>query len=153
MANGAAYVAPYDAVALAAGTAKTVVNVINASNALVRVVEFSVSLDGTDATKTCLVELCKSTQAAAGTATSVTIAQTYGPTRTVQATASKTYTTEPTVLTPLKRWRISSAAGSLTVQFPLGREFEQTTSANGIALRLTSTGACNADGHIEFEEG
>lgn len=150
---GAAYSAVYDAVPLLASTAKTVINVINASNALVRLVEFSVNLDGTDATKTCLIELCKSTQATAGTGSAVTLVQTYGPTRAAQSSAVKGYGTDPTVLTVIKRWRISSAAGSFTAQFPLGREAEQITSANSICLRLTSTGAVNADGYIEFEEG
>lgn len=153
MASGAGYSAIYDTVALAASTAKTVVSVVNASNSLLRIVEFSVSLDGTDATKTCLIELCKSTQATAGTSSAVTLVQTYGPTRTAQATAAKNYTVEPTVLTVIKRWRISAAAGSFTAQFPLSRETEQITSANGLCIRLTSTGACNADGYIEFEEG
>lgn len=153
MASGAGYSATYDAVPLAASTAKTVVNVVNATNSLLRLVELSVSLDGTDATKTCLIELCKSTQATAGSSSPVTLVQTYGPARTAQATAAKTYIVEPTALTVIKRWRISAAAGSFTVQNPLGRETEQITSANAICLRLTSTGACNADGYIEFEEG
>lgn len=150
---GAGYSANYDAVALAANTAKTVVNVVNAANSLMRLVEFSVNLDGTDATKTCLIELCRSTQATAGTSSGVTLVQTYGPTRTAQSSAAKAYSVEPTVLTVLKRWRISAAAGSFTVQFPLGRETEQISSSNGICIRLNSTGACNADGYIEFEEG
>lgn len=141
-------------IALSAATAKTILNVIAASNSLVRITEMSVSFDGATATATPVtVELCKSTQGAAGTSTSHTIAQVRGPTRTVQATAARNYTAEPTTLTVLKRWLVPAFNGLLVIQFPLGREPEQVTSANGLCLRCTAPATVNAQGYLEFEEG
>ena len=141
-------------VALSAATAKTVLNVVAASNALFRLIEFSVSFDGTSSTATpVLVELCYSTQAGNGTgSSSVTIAQTGGPTRTVQATSNKNYSTEPTTLTTWKRWRVHPQTG-ITMQFPLGREPEETVTADALCLRLTAAASVNAQAYMEFEEG
>jgi hypothetical protein len=141
-------------IALSAATAKTILNFINASNGLIRVVELSVSFDGTSATaEPVTVELCSSTQAGAGTSTSHTIAQTGGPTRTVQGTAARNYTAEPTTLTALKRWLVRADGGCLIIQFPLGREPEQVTTADALALRCTAPATVNAQGYMEVEEG
>lgn len=143
-------------IALVAATAKTIMNVINAANSLIRLIEFSVSFDGVTASAEPVeVELGLSTQAGAGSgSTSHTILQTGGPLRTVQATAQRDYaTTEPTVITILKRWRVRADGGLLVVQFPLGREPEQTATADGLLLRLTAAAAVNVYGYMEFEEG
>lgn len=141
-------------IALTAATAKTIMNIVNAANSLVRLTEFSVSFDGTSATaEPVAVELCLSTQATAGTSTSHTIVQIGGPTRTVQASAARNYSAEPTVLTVIKRWLVRADGGLLHVQFPLGREPEQTTTADGLLIRCTAPAAVNVQGHMEFEEG
>lgn len=141
-------------VALSAATAKTILNVIAASNALVRVVEIGVSFDGTTSSaEPVTVELGFCTQAGAGTSTSHTIVQTGGPTRTVQATAQRNYTAEPTVITAFKRWLVRADGGLLVVQFPLGREPEQITTADGVLIRCTAPATVNVQGYIEFEEG
>lgn len=141
-------------IALAAATAKTIMNIINATNGLIRLCEFAVSFDGVTATAEAVtVELCSSTQATAGTTTSHTIAQCRGPVRTVQATAARNYTVEPTVLTVLKRWLVTPFAGCLVVQFPLGREPEQVTTADGLCIRCTAPAIVNVQGYMEFEEG
>lgn len=141
-------------VSLSAATAKTILNIINGTNALIRIIELSVSFDGTSSTATpVVVELCKSTQAGNGTgSSSVTIVQSGGPTRTVQATAAKNYSTEPTTLTTIKRWRVHPQTGIL-LQEPLGREDSQTASANALALRITAAAAVNAQAYVIFEEG
>lgn len=143
------------AIALTAATAKTVWNVINAANSLIKIVEFSVSFDGvTSSGVPALVELCSSTQATAGTpGSSPTPTQIRGPLRTVQATAGVNYSAEPTVLTPLKEWLIPVFNGSWTMQFPLGREPEQITTADALLLRITAPAAVNCRGYLEFEEG
>lgn len=150
----AGYVAETTAdVALTAATAKTILSVINASNGLIRIVEMSVSFDGTSATaEPVTVELCSSTQATAGTNTSHTIVQSRGPTRTVQATAARNYTAEPTTLTVIKQWLVHPQTG-ITVQFPLGREPEQVVTADAICIRCTAPAGVNARAHLEFEEG
>lgn len=140
-------------VSLSAATAKTVLNVVNASNELLRFVELGVSFDGTSSTaEPVTVELVKSTQATAGTSTAHTIVQVGGPTRTVRATAARNYSAEPTVLTVVKRWLVHPQTG-LTVSFPLGREPEQVTSANAMGIRCTAPATVNVQAYIEFEEG
>lgn len=141
-------------VALSAATAKTVVNWINGANAISRVVELGVSFDGVTSTaEPVTVELCSSTQATAGTSTSHTIAQSGGPTRTAQGTAQRNYTAEPTALTALKRWLVRPDGGLLIVQFPLGREPEQVTTADGLCLRCTAPATVNVQAYMEVEEG
>lgn len=140
-------------VALSAATAKTILAVINAANSLIRICELSVSFDGTSGTaEPVTVELCSSTQATAGTSTSQTPVQCRGPTRTVQASGARNYTAEPTVLTVLKRWLVHPQTG-LIIQFPLGREPEQVTTADALCIRCTAPATVNAQGYIEFEEG
>lgn len=140
-------------VALSAATAKTILSVINAANSLIRICELSVSFDGTSGTaEPVTVELCSSTQATAGTSTSQTPVQCRGPTRTVQATGARNYTAEPTVLTVLKRWLVHPQTG-LVIQFPLGREPEQVTTADAMCIRCTAPATVNAQAYIEFEEG
>lgn len=140
-------------VALSAATAKTILSVINAANSLIRIVEFGVSFDGTSSTaEPVTVELCYSTQAGAGTSTSHTITQVRGPTRTVQATAARNYTAEPTTLTVWKRWLVHPQAG-IVVQFPLGREPECTVTSDALCLRCTAPATVNVQAYIEFEEG
>lgn len=150
----AGYVAETTAdVALSAATAKTILNVINAANGLIRIVELGVSFDGVSSTaEPVTVELCSSTQATAGTSTSHTIVQTRGPTRTVQATAARNYTAEPTTLTVIRRWLVHPQSG-IVIQFPLGREPEQVTTADGLCIRCTAPATVNAQAYIEFEEG
>ncbi|HEU4603744.1 MAG TPA: hypothetical protein VFS24_17345 [Steroidobacteraceae bacterium] len=140
-------------IALSASTAKTVLSVINAANSLIRIVEFALSFDGTSGTATpALIELCYSTQAGVGASTSTTPQQVRGPTRTVQASGARNYTSEPTVLTTWKRWLVHPQTG-IIVQFPLGREPECVVTADALCLRCTAAASVNVAGYIEFEEG
>jgi hypothetical protein len=140
-------------IALTAATAKTILSVINAANSVVRIIELSVSFDGVSASaEPVTIELMLSTEAGAGTATTHTIVQSGGPTRTAQATAKRNFTAEPTTLTAIKRWLVHPQAG-LTIQFPLGREPEQVTTADAIVVRVTAPAAVNCQGYMEFEEG
>lgn len=140
-------------VALAAATAKTVLSAINAANGLIRIPELSVSFDGTSSTaEPVTVELCSSTEATAGTGTAHTIVQCRGAARTAQFTAKRAFTAEPTVLTVLKRWLVHPQTG-ITVPAPLGREPEQTTTADALVLRCTAPAAVNCQAYMEVEEG
>ena len=141
-------------VALVAATAKTILSYINAANGIARVIELSVSFDGVTATaEPVTVELCSSTEATTGTATSHTMAQTGGPTRTVQGTAKRAFSAEPTVLTVLKRWLVPAFNGLFVLQFPLGREPEQVVTADALVVRCTAPAAVNVQGYMEIEEG
>lgn len=140
------------AVALTAATSKTILAVIAAANAPLRITELGVSFDGVSASAVPVtIELCKSTQAGAGTTTSQTPVQIRGATRTVQAAGARNYSAEPTVLTTIKRWLVHPQSG-MAIQFPLGREPEQLGGA-ALCLRVTAAATVNAQGYIEFEEG
>lgn len=139
----------------AAGTPKTFLNVIAAANRRFMITELGIGFVGvTAAAKPVLVELVSSTQATAGTSSAVTPrAIVVSNASTVQSTAAKTYTVEPTVLTPVREWLVHPQA-PLVVQFPLGRE-AISAIAGGLALRVTfATGETTVNGraYIEFEE-
>jgi hypothetical protein len=137
----------------AAATAKSILNAIAATGKVLRITELGISLDATP-TEPVLVELCRSTQATAGTSTAVTPRQSGGnPNATVGATAAKNYSAEPTVLTPIREWTLADKA-PLVIQFPLGREPE-SLDGDGLVLRLTNpTGTSpSARAYIEFCEG
>jgi len=140
-------------VALVAATAKSILSIINAANGLIRITEAAVSFDGTSGTaEPVTVELCSSTEAGAGTATSHTIVQCRGPARTVQATAKRNFTAEPSVLTVVRRWLVHPQTG-IIYPLPLGREVEQIVTADAIVLRCTAPAGVNVQSHMEFEEG
>jgi hypothetical protein len=140
-------------IALSAATAKSILSVICAANSPVKLIEIGVGFDGISGTaEPVTVELCSSTEATAGTATSHTIAQTGGVPRTAQASGKRNFTVEPTVLTVLKRWLVHPQSG-MVLQFPLGREPMQTTTSDALVLRCTAPAAVNAQGYLEFEEG
>jgi hypothetical protein len=118
-------------IALAAATAKTILNVINGTNTITRLCEFGVSFDGVTPTAVpVVVELCYSTQ----------------------ALGSRNYTAEPTALTVWKRWLVPAFNGSMVLPFPLGREPEQIVTADGLALRCTAPAIVNVQAYLEFEE-
>lgn len=140
-------------VALTAATKKTILSVIAGANALIRLVEFGVSFDGTSATaEPVTVELEGSTEAGAGTSTTQNPVQMRGPTRTVQASGKRNFTAQPSALTAWKRWLVHPQTG-IEMQYPLGREPEQITTADAIVLSCTAPATVNAQGYIEFEEG
>lgn len=140
-------------IALSAATAKSVLSVICAANSPVKIVEIGVSFDGiSSVAEPVTVELCSSTEAGAGTATSHTIAQTGGVPRTAQASAKRNFSAEPTTLTVLKRWLVHPQTG-MVLQFPLGREPMQTTTSDALVLRCTAPAAVNVQAYLEFEEG
>lgn len=157
MARAPAFVAVAQGVtAAAAGTAKTMLNVIAASNRRFVVTEIGVGFIGASGSaKPVLVELCTSTQAGAGSgSSSVTPAAVdAGDATTVQATANKGFTSEPTAYTVIRSWRVHPQAG-FVIQFPLGRE-PGPDVAKAMAIRVTfETGetTTNVDCYLEFEE-
>ncbi|WP_066373946.1 hypothetical protein [Herbidospora mongoliensis] len=140
-------------IALSAATAKTVLSYIAGSNAPFKIIELEIGFDGTSPTAEAVtVELCKSTEAGAGTATSHTVQTAGGTPRTAQGTGKRNFTAEPTVLTVIKRWLVHPQTGR-TWQFPLGREPQQTTSGQAYVVRCTAPAACNVQGYVEVEEG
>jgi hypothetical protein len=144
------------AIALTAATAKTILNIINGTNAITRLTAFHIGFDGVTPTAVpVLVEIGYCTQASAGTPTGGTFTPTQvrGPTRTPQALGSRNYSAEPTVITSWFPFLFPAFNGSVIMQFPLGREPEQIVTADGLLLRCTAPAAVNVRGWLEFEEG
>lgn len=153
--TGYAVTSGTSAVALAAATAKTIVNLIAGSAVGIHVVEFGISFDGVTASAVpVLVELCQSTQATAGTSTGGTVNQLRGRVQSSGITAGVAYSAEATVLTPVKQWLVTPNGGLLVIQSPLGREGETDLSGGtikGIALRCTAPAIVNTRAYMEFE--
>lgn len=157
MATGYTFSTGTTAIALTAGTAKTVLLLLPGSK-LLTLCEFGVFFDGVTPTAVpVLVELCGFTMAGAGAGqTSVTAQQIRGDANeTLVAAANYGYTTEPTVAVVLKQWLVSPTSG-LIIQSPLGREVlstvAATTARKGIGLRLTAPAGVNARAYMEAEE-
>ncbi len=130
-------------------TPRTVLTVIAGSGQSVRAFRVGIGFDGvTSSDGPAKVELCSSTQATAGSSTSVTPVLTSGL-GTVQATAAKAYTAEPTVLTLLEMWMVDPNKGSLIL--PL-EEYPQTPVAGGLCLRVTSAANVNCHASIACGE-
>lgn len=149
------------AFAVAAG-AKTLINLISGATAAPPVLtEFGVSTDGvTSSAVPMLLELCYSTQAAAGTpgtvGTATQIRGWAGVGVASGVTVAGQYSAEPTVLVAVKQWYVPAFMGLFVIQFPLGREaagFDTaSTSGKGIALRVSAPAAVNVRGYIEWDE-
>ena len=139
--------------------AKTLLNVISGTTNPPIITEFSVSFDGVTATAVpALVEMCSSTQGAAGTPGTIgTVSQIRGyPSFTPVTTVSGQYTAEPTTLVVIKQWLVAAFMGTLVVQWPLGREAQgivtAATAMKGIAFRVSAPAAVNCRGYVEWEE-
>jgi hypothetical protein len=155
MASGYTIVA---GAALSAATAKSAVNLISSATKSSRIVEIGVSFDGvTSSAVPVLVELCSSTQGAAGTCTAFTPLLIRGlSTDAASFTAGINYTVEPTTLVVIKHWYISPLTG-VVLPYPLGREAEGVSTAatarKGMVLRLTAPAIVNYKVFFEVEEG
>lgn len=144
------------ATALSAATAKTVVNLIAGANDVPLLTELSIGFDGVTASAVpVLVDLCYSTQGAAGTPGA-------SPTPTLirgkgasGSTSGIDYSAEPTTLTAFKHWLITPNGGLLVLQFPLGREPLGDASGGtnkAMALRANAPAVVNTRAYLEFEE-
>lgn len=138
-------------VSLSAATAKTVLNAIAHANFGIDLRSIEIAFDGVTASnEPVLVEICSSTQATAGTSTSVTPAQVYGRVIAAGFTAAKNYSAEPTVLTVIDEFSLSPNGGLVIRDWPLGEGFDQDVS-DGIALRLTAPQTCSVRATMKIE--
>jgi hypothetical protein len=142
------------AVGLTAATAKTILGAKSHANFGLDLIEFALAFDGvTAANSPVLVELCYATFAtnSPGTnSTSVTPAQMYGRALTVGFTAAKTWTTEPTVLTPIKELQVTPNGGVFEWAYPLGQS-PDTALAEGLVIRCTAAQTVNVRASMTFE--
>lgn len=155
----AIYVARVHGITLPGTAARTIVQVVAGATKRVKIKEFGISFDGTDATKTpVLVDLIR--QTSAGTTSS---AVTLGLNDTVLEAAVATAIQNPTGGEPtdagtgaifLRSYYVSPAAGLFVMQFPLGDEPVIPLSGR-VGLRVTTaagSGTPNCSAHIVFEE-
>lgn len=137
-------------IALAAATAKTIIEVAAGAAACADIVQASVSFDASTAAAGIKVELVRYTTTGTGTA--------YTPTRYNAAaqmmasvcTAKTNDTVEPGTPTVLEAWYVPNTAGQFW-QLPLGREVSLPPSTL-IGLRVTSAAIVNCSGNLLFEE-
>lgn len=141
-------------------TAKTILNVISGTDSPPVICEFGISFDViSGAAAVVLLEMCSSTQGAAGTTGTIgTIVALRGyPSYTPRTTVAGQYSVEPTTLTAIKQWWIRPDQGPFVIQWPLNREpmgmITAATAMKGIAFRISAaSGTPNARAYLEFEE-
>lgn len=142
------------AIALTAATAKSIIGAKAHANSGLQAKGFHVAFDGvTPSAVAVLVELCYATWASnsPGTnSTSTTPVQTYGRALTAGFTSGKTWTTEPTVLTPIKEMLLTPNAGALWFQYPLGQE-PDCALGEGFVIRCTAPAGVNVRGTLDVE--
>jgi hypothetical protein len=128
--------------------AKTALNILAGANQAVLLKSVTVSMDGvTSSAVPATVDVCQSTQGAAGTAgVTPTIVQASGRTLTAQATAGANYTAEPTTLTSIEKFYVPQFMGLFSYALPLGDEYETDFSGGTIkalAIRLNTSATVN----------
>lgn len=148
----AGYTATSGSVALAAATAKTVLNIIAPATFGIDLRYYTISFDGVTASNVpVLCELCSSTQATAGTTGSTpTVNQHHGRAITAGFTAGAGYSAEPTVLTVLDAYTLSPNGGVVLRDYPPNEGPDQDVS-KGLAIRLTAPAIVNGRITMKFE--
>lgn len=143
------YVASIDGVALAAATAKTVLQIATPATVRALVEDIQVSLDGVTAANTPgLVELLR--QTTAGTMTALTPAPVDSAAPASLVTASHTATAEPTAGTVLRRWRITPNGGLFELPTPWGTSQLRVPVSGFLGIRCTFAQVVNVNASIQF---
>lgn len=143
------YIVTAGPTALAAATAKTVIELSSGANIPPEWVAFDVTFDGVTASAVPVrLDICSYT--ASGTGTAFTPKR-YGQALGTALTGAKINdTVEPAGATVLASFYIPPTSG-LSYQWPLGRELFQATST-WMGIRLTAPAAVNAIVNLTFEE-
>lgn len=146
----------YNAVALTATTAKTVVGVKAAANIALKVLECSASFDGaTSSNAPAKVEFGYCTFGANSPGTNSTSAtlrkRDPGRNETIQATGGHTWTTEPTTITVNHSKYVGQFNGLYHYIFPFASP-QVCNGGEGYVIRSTSPNNVNTTGHITAEE-
>lgn len=138
-------------IALSAATAKTILQLVAAANHKVAVKGFSVSFDGTSVTaEPVQVDLIRQTSAGSGGTAATPYAEDTSS-ETVQTTAVKGCTSEPTGTTIiLRRYDVHPQTG-FEVRF--NSDDEIVLAGGGrLGIRCTAPATVNALAHFSFEE-
>lgn len=140
------------AVALAAATAKTIIEIGTPSTGACRLIGLEVSFDGvTAAAVPVAVEVMKF--AATGTGSAYTPLKMNGEAqnRAAVCTAKTSDTVEPASQTRVVGWKVSPYGGLWVYQWPLGRELYLPPSSF-FGIRCTAPAIVNVDANLTFEE-
>jgi hypothetical protein len=140
-------------IAMAAATAKTVLNVISPAQFGIVLVGFEVSFDGVTASASpVLVEIGQSSQGGAGTpaGSPPTPVQVRGQTIAHGCTIGHNYSAEPTTIVTAYDWWLDPNKGMFDRLWPLGRELEQGVS-KGIVCRVNAPAVVNCRVSFEWE--
>jgi hypothetical protein len=136
-------------VALAAATAKTVIQVVSASNHRVKIKRWGVYFDGVSPTaKPVQVRLLR--QSSAGTMSSLTPTKLGTESETIQTTAQHTATAEPTAGDVLDIAEVHPQSG-YEVIFPAGEEIDVPGSGR-VGIECTAPAVVNVRAKIIAEE-
>lgn len=156
MARAQYTVATSSPVALSAATARTCLAVLAPAQFGVDLLKFSIGFDGTTSSAVpVLWELCtltaatNSTPGTNNTTESGNIIQISGRSITTGFTAFSASTSEPTVLTAIRKNLLTPTGGLLMYDFPLGDSPDCAVS-NGFALRLTAPASVNVRCEFQF---
>ena len=137
-------------ITLGAGTAKTILQAVAPTNQRLALKGFSVSFDGTSATaEPVQVDLVKQTDAGTSTAATPVKEGTLGS-ETVQMTARKNATVEPTTTDVVRRYEVHPQSGR-EVRFGLDDEII-LAGGTRMGIRCTAPAGVNVLGHMTLEE-
>ncbi len=144
---------PTTTVSCVAATPKTILSLAAAANQVVKILEQKVSHDGATSTNAPdLTEGGRCTFGAAGTGTSVTPSKKDpGRAETIQTTALKNYSAEPTTITAIDPTNIPQYNGLYQYITPDSRPLI-VVGGQGWVIRVTSPNTVNACARLEFEE-
>lgn len=140
-------------IAMAAGVAKTLLNVIAPASFGIVMVGFEISFDGVNASALpVLVEVGQSSQGGPGTpaGSPPTPVQVRGQTIAHGCTIGWNYSAEPTTIVPVYDWWLDPNKGVFDRLWPLGRELEQGIS-KGLCVRANAPAIVNARVSVEWE--
>jgi hypothetical protein len=118
--------------------------------------EIAVTFDGSNAgNASALVEFCRATFATNGPGTNSTSVtpgkRNPGDAETIQSTAAKNWTTEPTVLTAQQTLYVPQFNGVYHLIVPFTVPFK-VIGGQGFVIRITASANVNCSGHITVEE-
>ena len=137
-------------VALAAGVAKTVIQLGTPSTRRAWLKEAGIGFKSVTATDVpVLVQLCR--QSTAGTATGLTSAPDVEGHPAGLVTGKENATVEPATGVIVKEWYITPIGGQLVYQLPLGDEIESAISSF-LGLVVTAPGIQNLRAYLKYNE-
>jgi hypothetical protein len=138
-------------IALSAATPKTILQIVAPANQRLRLTGFGISFDGvTSSAEPVNVELC--VQSDAGTSTAATPVKDGDPgSETLQGTARKNATAEPTTGNILRRYVFHPQGGGVERVFSYDEQI-LVPGGTRLGIRCTAAATVNAIAHMTYEE-